>query len=111
MGQTGKSVKNLTQRSRRLPRRVGYAAAIAVAAVAIPLSGSEAIGWNGMEVQPLASVVSNGTAPAWALGITEDLGGPGVDVWNNNHGALSEAIIDVTSDTENVQNATRFQSA
>ena len=98
MGQTGKSVKELRQRPSRLSRRVGYAAAIAVAAVVIPLSGSEAIGWNGMEVQPLASVVSNGTAPAWALGITEDLGGPGVDVWNNNHGALSEACLLYTSD-------------
>ena len=28
------------------------------------------------------------------MGVTEDLGGPGVDVWNNNHGNMSEALVD-----------------
>ena len=88
-------------------RRAALVLSIAAAAVLIPLSGSGANGWNGFAVQTLESSVANGTASAWGLGITEDLGGPDVDVWNNNHGLLSEAIVDLTGNSS-VRTATSY---
>jgi len=60
-----------------------------------PAGVATAQGWQGFAVSDLPSSTANGTSPAWGLGITEDLGGAGVDVWNNNHGNLSEAIVDI----------------
>ena len=70
-----------------------------VAAVAVPASSANdpaiAQSWQGFSVSALPSVVQNGIAPGWAFGVTTDLGGPGVDLWNSNHGFTSEAIIDL----------------
>ena len=70
-----------------------------VAAVAVPVSSADdpvsAQSWQGFSVSALPSAVMNGTSSGWALGVTTDLGGPGVDLWNSNHGFLSEAIIDL----------------
>ncbi len=54
-----------------------------------------ASGWGGFEVNTAPSGVGVGASPGWALGVTRDLGGAGTDVWVNNHGLQSEAIIDV----------------
>ena len=53
-------------------------------------------GWSGFAVSDLPSGIGFDDSPAWGLGITEDLGGPGADVWNNNHGNMSEAVVDVS---------------
>ncbi len=70
---------------------------------------AEAQGWQGFSVSEVPSIVMNGRAPGWTLAITNDLGGPGVDVWNNNHGSLSEAIIDIGS-TARLSNAIEYGS-
>ena len=88
-------VKKVQTRGPR--RRWLLAAGIVVAAAASVPTASQAAGWNGLSVTTLPSAVQNGTAPAWGLGVTEDLGGPGVDIWNNNHGNLSEALVDLGS--------------
>ena len=67
----------------------------AVTAVAVAPTSLGAQGWQGLAVSELPSGLPVNDSPAWGLGITEDLGGPGVDVWNNNHGSMSEAIIDL----------------
>jgi len=63
--------------------------------MAVTAPNATAQGWAGFAQSQLASGTGGGNSPAWGLGITEDLGGPGVDLWNNNHGAMSEAIIDL----------------
>ena len=78
--------------------------ASAVASTVAP-PGAGAAGWQGFAVRTLPSGVGFDDSPSWGLGITEDLGGPGVDVWNNNHGNMSEAIIDVASGS-NTRSAT-----
>jgi len=52
---------------------------------------------RGFSVSTLTSGEGGGTSPAWGLGVTEDLGGAGVDLWNNNHGNESEAVIDLAA--------------
>jgi hypothetical protein len=51
-------------------------------------------GWGGFEVSEGVSGVGEGLSPGWGLGVTQDLGGDGTDVWVNNHALQSEAIID-----------------
>ncbi len=65
----------------------------------------DAAGWQGFAVTTAPSVVGNGASPSWGLGVTTDLGGPGVDVWNNNHGSLSEALVDVATPARTSQTA------
>ncbi|MGI9606938.1 MAG: CRTAC homolog protein [Acidimicrobiales bacterium] len=69
-----------------------------MASVVSPLSPSAVeaqAAWQGFAVSQLPSLVAAGNATSWGLGITEDLGGAGIDVWNNNHGLESEAIVDL----------------
>ena len=82
--------------------RTSVAVVVLVASFVVPATTSrssvDAAGWQGFAVSQLVSGVSGGTSPSWGLGITEDLGGPGIDVWNNNHGDMSEAIIDLVGE-------------
>ncbi len=72
------------------------AAALATATLALATPVSvDAAGWSGFTVTDAPSVVGNGLSPSWGVGVTTDLGGPGIDIWNNNHGNVSEAIIDI----------------
>ncbi|MFT7473544.1 MAG: hypothetical protein ACI81L_000459 [Verrucomicrobiales bacterium] len=90
--------------------RVWVVIAVFAAAIAVPVTSgdsADAAGWQGFAVSDLPSGIGFNDSPAWGLGITEDLGGPGVDVWNNNHGSMSEAIIDLSSGTST---RTAFQS-
>ena len=64
--------------------------------------------WRGFSVTTLDSGQGAGTSPAWGLGVTEDLGGPGVDVWNNNHGLESEAIIDLAAANPGIRSAESY---
>ena len=92
--------------SRRVRSLSIVGASIAVAAgLALPGQPLSAAGWGGFSVAQLPSVVSGGDAPAWGLALTNDLGGPGADVWNNNHGLLSEAITDLGLPNQDVTTA------
>ena len=96
-------------RLREPGRRARLIAVVAVvAAAAFVPTASGAAGWNGFSVTTLPSAVQNGTAPAWGLGITEDLGGSGVDIWNNNHGNLSEALVDLGSGDFQIRTAADY---
>lgn len=53
-------------------------------------------GWSGFRVETVPSAVQNGTSPAWSGAATRDLGGPQIDIWSNNHGSASEALIDIS---------------
>ena len=92
-----KSSQRDVRRSLKVSRSIfiGGASVVLAAALTLPGTPLSAAGWGGFSVAQLPSVVSGGDAPAWGLGLTNDLGGPGADVWNNNHGLLSEAIVDV----------------
>lgn len=78
-------------------RRSILLAALVGAALAPGLVGSGSAGgqagWDGFSVSNLPSAIQ--TSPGWGLAVTSDLGGGGVDVWNNNHGFMSEAVIDI----------------
>lgn len=88
--------------------RAGLAiAAVVVAAVLTP-AASGANGWNGFGVSTLPSEVLNGNSPGWGLGVTEDLGGPGVDIWNNNHGNMSEALVDLGTPSSTIRTAASY---
>lgn len=89
---------------------VAVAAAASVAPAVVGTSTVDAQGWQGFAVSQLPSGVSGGDSPSWGLGVTEDLGGPGVDIWNNNHGNMSEAIIDVGSASPQTQTAASYGS-
>ena len=67
-----------------------------LAAVLSSVTPANAQGWNGFSVSTAPSSVGNGNSPGWGLAVTNDLGSTQVDVWNNNHGATSEAIIDLS---------------
>ena len=87
-------------KSRAIGWRAAAAAALGVALLApvvATASPADAQSWRGFSVSQLPSGVRDGASEGWALAVTRDLGGPGVDVWNNNHGSLSEAIVDVGS--------------
>ena len=73
------------------------------AAVLTTTGTAESQAWLGFAVENAPSAVGAGTSPSWGLGITEDLGGAGVDVWNNNHGNLSEAHVDLFGGTRSSQ--------
>ena len=84
---------------------------VLVAAALVPALSSRsagAQGWRGFSVSELPSRVEGGDAPAWALAVTNDIGGPGVDVWNNNHTSRSEAIIDLESGGGTPRTANQF---
>lgn len=87
---------NKTARNGRVGMVLVVAMCATVSVAAMP-SGADAAGWQGFAVSELRSGIGFQDSPAWGLGVTEDLGGPGVDVWNNNHGNMSEAIVDVAS--------------
>ena len=95
---------------RRRGRRAGFAVAAVVAAAALAPVASGAQGWNGLSVSTLPSEWNNGINPSWALAVTEDLGGPGVDIWNNNHGALSEALVDLGTPNADIVTAREYGS-
>ncbi len=63
-------------------------------AAATSRSSADAAGWQGFAVSQLASSHQN-PVPGWGIAVTEDLGGSSVDVWNNNHGNMSEAVVDL----------------
>ncbi len=94
--------------------RVGVVVAIATAAAVVPAatgrSSADAAGWQGFAVSQLASGVGGGNSPAFGVGVTEDLGGPGVDVWNNNHGSMSEAVVEVGSGSPTTRTAQSYGS-
>ena len=76
----------------------------ALSAAVVTASGTaDGQGWLGFQVNTAPSAVGVGTSPSWGLGITEDLGGNGVDIWNNNHGNLSEAIVDIFQGNQSSQ--------
>ena len=80
-------------RSRTL--RASLVAAVIAGVLVVASQPAATQGWSGFAVDQLPSGSGVDDSPAWGLGITEDLGGAGVDVWNNNHGNMSEAIVDV----------------
>ncbi len=54
-------------------------------------------GWQGFSANSVPSGLENGAAndsPAWSASVTNDIGGPGVDLWVNNHAEKSEALVD-----------------
>lgn len=86
----------------RRRRTAAAAATVLAASLLVPAVGTgtaNAQNWQGLAAQALPSTVGTGTSPGWGLSITRDLGGNGVDVWNNNHGFQSEAIIDIGGNT------------
>ncbi len=86
-------------RGRWAPAAV-FAAVVAATALGGTTESARANSWNGFDVSVLPSrAIAAGDAPGWSLAVTNDLGGPGVDVWNNNHGFMSEAIIDLGGNT------------
>ena len=88
---------------------VSVAAGLAVTStLAVP---ANAAGWQGFSFDAAPSEVGTGTSPAWALGLTTDLGGPGADIWNNNHHLNSEAIIDVASSNSSIVTASELGGA
>ena len=89
------------------PRAGLLIAGVVAAAVLTPVA-SGANTWGGFSVSTLPSAVLNGTSPAWGLGVTEDLGGPGVDIWNNNHGNLSEALVDLGTPNLEIRTAASY---
>ena len=82
-------------KSSRLSRALVVTAVLAAAGLAAVPEQADAAGWAGLAVRPLQAGQGLANSPSWGLGVTEDLGGPGVDVWNNNHGSMSEALIDM----------------
>lgn len=98
----------------RRARRIGVVVAVAAAASIVPVasgtSSADAAGWQGFAVSQLPSAITGGSSPGFGLGVTEDLGGPGVDVWNNNHGAMSEAILEVGSANPQTRSALNYGS-
>ena len=89
------------------PRAAIAIAAVVAAGVLAPVA-TGANGWNGLSVSTLPSSVLNGNSPGWGLGVTEDLGGPGVDIWNNNHGNQSEALVDLGTAGAEVRTASSY---
>lgn len=81
----------------RIGRTTGsWLTAIAIVATVLAISTpARAAGWNGFTVSTAPSSVGDGNSPGWGLAVTRDLGGPQVDIWNNNHGSTSEALIDL----------------
>ena len=65
-------------------------------------AGAQA-GWNGFSAVAAPSILevvnNNNPVPAWGAAVTEDLGGPGVDIWTNNHAFRAEAMIDFAGTT------------
>lgn len=100
----------MTSRWGHIGVALAVAAIVAVVPAATGQSSADAAGWQGFAVSQLASGVSGGDSPSWGLGITEDLGGPGVDVWNNNHGNMSEAILEVGSASPTTKTAADYGS-
>jgi hypothetical protein len=90
--------------------RVSVATAVLAASLAIATASptsADAAGWQGLAVSQLKT--SHGSpVPGWGIAVTEDLGGPGVDVWNNNHGNMSEAVVDLTSGGGTVRTALHY---
>ena len=105
--QLHKGVRWFAQWLRSRPRSALAIAAVIAAAVLAPVA-SGATGWNGFSIANVQSDVLDGTSPAWGLGVTEDLGGPGIDVWNNNHGFLSEALVDLGTPDADVRTAAEY---
>ena len=69
-----------------------------VAAPAAVTTAGAQTGWAGFAVEAAPSGVNFGEqSPAFGAATTEDLGGAGVDIWNNNHALLSEALVDYTN--------------
>ena len=75
---------------------VAALAASTVAPVVAANSAGAQTSWNGFGVSDLPTSIGNVT-PGWSLATTNDLGGAGLDLWNTNHGAQSEALHDVAS--------------
>jgi len=90
---------------------LAVASAVSITPAVVGQSSADAAGWQGFSVSQLASGVVAGNSPSWGLGVTEDLGGSGVDVWNNNHGNMSEAVIEVGSATPSTKTAADYGSA
>ena len=91
--------------------RAGLAIAVVVAAAVFAPVATAAQGWSGFSVSTLPSAVQSGNSPGWGLGVTEDLGGPGVDIWNNNHGNQSEALVDLGSADLEARTAASYGAA
>ena len=72
--------------------------ALVSATVAAPAAVSTAgaqTGWAGFAVETASSAVDGGApSPAFGAATTEDLGGDGADIWDNNHAIASEALVD-----------------
>ena len=72
-------------------------AATVAAPIATTTAGAQG-GWNGFETisvpTDLGAEGDLNNSAGWGAGITNDLGGTGVDLWVNNHANRSEALID-----------------
>ena len=78
--------------------------ALVATAVAAPATvnnaGAQATTWSGFSASTVETEVNlpePGQSPAFGAATTEDLGGPGVDIWANNHALRSEGLTDWVS--------------
>ena len=77
-------------------------AATVAAPIGTTTAGAQG-GWNGFETISVPTDLGNegdlNNSAGWGAGITNDLGGTGVDLWVNNHANRSEALIDFVGGT------------
>lgn len=101
-------IQKTTSRWVRIAVVVALVGAASTLPAAVGQSSVDAAGWQGFAVSQLPSAVAGGNSPSWGLGVTEDLGGSGVDVWNNNHGNLSEAVVEVGAASPTTRTAVNY---
>ncbi len=74
--------------------------ALVSATIAAPAASTTAgaqASWSGFTATDVPTVVNlddGGASPSFGAATTEDLGGAGVDIWNNNHALRAETLVD-----------------